>query len=584
VEPKQFGHYELRELLGRGGMGEVYVAFDTRTNRTVALKVLPAHLAQDPAFQERFRRESQAAAGINEPHVVPIHGFGEIDGQLYLDMRVIEGRTLSAILADPEVHPSPNFAVSVVEQIAAALDAAHQHGLIHRDVKPSNILVTDHDFAYLIDFGLARTAGEHGLTTAGSTLGTLAYMSPERFEGSQADPRSDVYALACVLYECLTGARPYPADSYEHQIAGHISAPLPRPSDTDRRLAAFDDVIAKGMAKKPAKRFQTAGELAAAARAAAAVPVRSGARSGRHSVAADKPRRVTQRALVIAAVTTLVLCVGAGLAWKYWSDQNRASPSGAVPSIAAKVPAGIRNSGRVLVGLNVPYAPNEFKNSEGQYAGFDVDLIKATLRVLGTTAQFREIPLSKVVSSVHDGNIDVGMSSTTDTKLREQSADFVTYFKAGILWARRAGTAVDPAAACGLKVGVHEASIEDTQELPAKSDACVAAGLAPIEVVRFPRQDDATAALLGGEVDAMTADSPVTGYAVKLSAGKLEPADGIVDAQPYGWSVAKGSPLGPALQSALNYLIKTGEYRQIASRWGLDMGAIDHSVINGAVK
>lgn len=195
MEPTRFGHYELRELIGRGGMGEVYIAYDTNTQRTVALKVLPPHLAKDPVFQERFKRESQAAAGLNEPHVVPIHGFGEIDNQLYLDMRLIEGRTLAEILADTEHRPSPEFSVGVVEQIAAALDAAHGTGLIHRDIKPSNILVTDHDFAYLIDFGLARTAGEHGLTTAGSTLGTLAYMAPERFEGGQADPRSDIYAL-----------------------------------------------------------------------------------------------------------------------------------------------------------------------------------------------------------------------------------------------------------------------------------------------------------------------------------------------------------------------------------------------------
>lgn len=584
MEPKQFGQYELRELLGKGGMGEVYVGYDTRTHRTVALKVLPAHLAQDPAFQERFRRESQAAASINEPHVVPIHGFGEIDGQLYLDMRLIEGRTLSAILADPESTLSPETTVSIIEQIAAALDAAHREGLIHRDIKPSNILVTDQNFAYLIDFGLARTAGEHGLTTAGSTLGTLAYMAPERLEGGQADPRSDVYALACVLYECLTGTRPYPADSYEHQIAGHVSAPPPRPSVTDRRLAAFDDVVAKGMAKKAAKRFQTAGELAAAARAAQKVPIRAGSRSGRHSVVDDEPRKRSLRIAVIGVAAALLVSGGAVLAWQHWSKQDVAGPTGSVPSIAAKVPAAIRNSGSVVIGVNVPYAPNEFKNSSGEYAGFDVDLMNAVLRVLGLKPQFHELPISTVVSSVRDGTITIGMSSTTDTKAREQNADFVTYFKAGVQWARRTGTTVDPNAACGLKIGVHEASIEDTQELPAKSDACVAVGLPPLSVVRFPGQDDATASLLAGYLDAVTADSPVTGYAIKLSAGKLEAADTIVDAQPYGWSVAKGSELGPALQSALEYLIKTGEYRQIATKWGVEMGMIDQPVINGAIR
>src|SRR6059058_604989 len=177
VEATPFGHYQLQELIGRGGMGEVYRAFDTKTDRVVALKVLPHRLAEDEIFQQRFRREAQAAAALNEPHVVPIHGYGEIDGRLYLDMRMIEGRNLGTMLEDAEGKPlGPAFAVKVVEQVATALDAAHEAGLIHRDVKPSNVLTTDRDFVYLIDFGLARTAGEKGLTTAGNTLGTLAYM------------------------------------------------------------------------------------------------------------------------------------------------------------------------------------------------------------------------------------------------------------------------------------------------------------------------------------------------------------------------------------------------------------------------
>ena len=196
----------------------------------------------------------------------------------------------------------------MVEQVATALDAAHEAGLIHRDVKPSNILITDREFVYLIDFGLARTAGEKGLTTAGNTLGTLAYMAPERFEGAQIDPRADIYALTCVLYECITGSRPYPADSYEQQINGHMVSPPPRPSAIDPKLAAFDAVIAKGMAKKPAKRYQTAGELAAAARRALETPVRATGRSGKHSK--QRSRRVSRRALAIAAAVVLVAGLG----------------------------------------------------------------------------------------------------------------------------------------------------------------------------------------------------------------------------------------------------------------------------------
>ncbi|MBN9635690.1 MAG: transporter substrate-binding domain-containing protein, partial [Actinobacteria bacterium] len=496
-------------------------------------------------------------------------------------------RTLAEIPADAEHRPSPEFSVRVVEQIAAALDAAHETGLIHRDIKPSNILVTDHDFAYLIDFGLARTAGEHGLTTAGSTLGTLAYMAPERFEGGQADPRSDIYALACVLYECLTGRRPYPADSLEHQIAGHVSAPAPKPSDVDRRLAAFDDVIAKGMAKKPGKRYQHAGELAADARTALNAQVRVAGRtgprtgSGRHAVQTAEPKRGTRR-IVIAVSAVIVLAAGAGTAWLYWSRQYQVGPSGSVPSIAAKVPADLRDSGRLVVGVNIPYAPNEFKGPDGKFTGFDVDLITAVSRVLGLEPEFKQIGISKIVSSVRDGTISVGASSTTDTKQREKSADFVTYFKAGVLWARRVGSTVDPNAACGLRVAVHLGSVEETDHLLARSAACVAAGVAPIEIVPIAGQDGVTAALLAGTVDAMAADSPVTGYAIKLSGGKLEAAGEIVDAQPYGWPVPKGSSLASALQAALTHLMRTGEYREIATKWGVEMGVIDKPVINSA--
>ena len=162
VDEAQFGRYRLLELLGRGGMGEVWRAFDNGTQRVVAVKVLPAHLANDPQFEQRFRREAFAAAGLANPHVVPIHNFGEIDGRLYVDMRLVEGRDLHQIITDAPL-PLPR-AVSIIAQVASALQAAHKIGLIHRDVKPSNILVDEDDFAYLIDFGIARTAGQTNMT------------------------------------------------------------------------------------------------------------------------------------------------------------------------------------------------------------------------------------------------------------------------------------------------------------------------------------------------------------------------------------------------------------------------------------
>ncbi|OBA63603.1 protein kinase [Mycobacterium sp. 1100029.7] len=267
-----FGHYELQGLLGRGGMGQVYRAHDTVTDRVVALKVLPAHLAEDAEFQQRFRREARIAASLSDPHMVPIHSYGEIDGRLYVDMRLIEGRDLLAYIAENGGHLSPERAVAVVEQVAAALDTAHEVGLIHRDIKPSNILVTNRDFVYLIDFGLARTAADTVLTHTGHTMGTMAYMAPERFRG-MTDHRADVYALACVLYECLTGHLPYPGDSLEQQVNGHLNTPPPRPSAESAEVsAALDAVVARGMAKDVEQRYQTAIELAQAARAALSSP------------------------------------------------------------------------------------------------------------------------------------------------------------------------------------------------------------------------------------------------------------------------------------------------------------------------
>ncbi len=584
MDATPFGHYQLQELIGRGGMGEVYRAYDTKTDRVVAVKVLPPQLAQDAVFQQRFRRESQAAAGVNDPHVVPIHGYGEIDGRLYLDMRLIEGRTLGALLAETEKPLEPDFAVRIVEQVASALDAAHQLGLIHRDVKPSNILLTKANFAYLIDFGLARTAGESGMTTAGSTLGTLAYMAPERFDGGFADARADTYALTCVLYECLTGARPYPADSLEQQIAGHMVSPAPKPSESNPRLAAFDEVIAKGMAKKPEKRYQTGAELAAAARRALSAPVRVTG-SGRHTAArSGGGRRLPRRALVMAGVLVLV---GAGAvgAWKWWDARSTEDfPEGAVPAIAASVPAEVRADGKLVIGVNVPYAPNEFTNSEGEIVGFDVDLMDAVARTMGLTTEYRESEFDAIIPAVQDGTLDVGMSSFTDTLDRQKLVDFVTYFEAGTLWAQQRGSAIDPSAACGLRVGVAHSVIQETVEIPAKSDACVAAGLAPIEKVVFSQQDNVTAALIAGEIDAMSADSPVTGFAIKLSGGALVPAGQVFDSAPYGWPVAKGSKLSGPLLRALEHLIETGEYKTIATMWGVERGMISTPKLNGAAR
>ena len=193
----------------------------------------------------------------------------KLTGQLYIDMRLIDGTNLEAVLSQ-EGPLAPAWAVAVVRQIAAALDAAHSAGLIHRDVKPANILLTEDDFACLVDFGLANAASDAKLTSTGTTIGTFAYMAPERLSaGGEVDRRVDVYALACVLYECLTGSPPYSGD-IPALISAHLTAPIPQPSQQRPGIPApLDDVIARGMAKQPTERFSSAGELARAAGAAA---------------------------------------------------------------------------------------------------------------------------------------------------------------------------------------------------------------------------------------------------------------------------------------------------------------------------
>lgn len=270
-EGSQFGPYRLRRLVGRGGMGDVYEAEDTVRERIVALKLMSQTLSSDPVFRSRMQREARTAGRLQEPHVVPIHDFGEIDGQLYVDMRLIDGHNLANTLS--RFGPlAPPRAVAIVRQIGSALDAAHAAGVMHRDVKPENILVSADDFAYLVDFGIASATSDEKLTQFGTTVGTVKYMAPERFSEAEVTYRADIYALACVLYECLTGSPPYTGDTIS-VMGAHLNQAIPRPSAARPSIpVAFDGVIARGMAKDPAARYATCGDLSAAAYAALATP------------------------------------------------------------------------------------------------------------------------------------------------------------------------------------------------------------------------------------------------------------------------------------------------------------------------
>ena len=269
-----FGPYYLKRLLGRGGMGEVYEAEHTVKKWTVALKLMSHSFSQDPVFRKRMEREARITGRLLEPHVVPIHDYGEIDGQLYLEMRLIEGIDMSSLL-ERDGPMSPPRAVAIITQVASALDAAHAAGVLHRDVKPPNILVTRDDFAYLVDFGIASARTDEKLTQLGTAVGTWKYMAPERFTNDEVTHLADIYALGCVLYECLTGVAPYRAESTGVLIAAHMMDPIPRPSAEGVGVPpAFDAVIARAIAKKPDDRYASAGALAAAAKEALSSPER----------------------------------------------------------------------------------------------------------------------------------------------------------------------------------------------------------------------------------------------------------------------------------------------------------------------
>jgi YVTN family beta-propeller protein len=344
VQAEWFGPYRLEELIGRGGMGEVFRAMDTARKRVVALKRLPTNLAADPSYQTRFRSESEIAAQLRSAHVIPIHDYGEINGQLYIDMRLVNGEDVTDRLTH-RGPMSPPAAVEVIRQTASALDAAHGMKLIHRDVKPSNILLSPedgrdgHDFVYLVDFGIARAADRVGeLTGTGGVMGTPDYMAPERFEGRTIDHAVDIYSLACVLHKMLTGVTPFQGESLAAVMYAHLTATPPRASLMRAGIPpALDWVIARGLAKDPRQRFATAGEFAAAAHAALSAttpqglspptlsrPTPSGATLSRPTLSGPAPtpptpppapppaRRPRRGRVIVGAVAASVVLAGAG--------------------------------------------------------------------------------------------------------------------------------------------------------------------------------------------------------------------------------------------------------------------------------
>ncbi len=271
-EGSLFAGYRIGPMLGRGGMGVVYEATETALDRNVALKVIAADAAADEVFREQFERESRVAARVDHPNVIPIYAFGGEGGRLFIAMRLVPGLDLGAKLAQRRLEPAE--AARLIGQVAEGLDAIHAAGLVHRDVKPSNILlagVEGSEHAYIADFGLAKQAATtSGLTRGGRVVGTLDYVSPEQIEQGPVDARADVYGLGCVLYRALTGRVPFERETDAAKLWAHVHEDPRPPSALGGVPTDFDPVIERALAKEPRDRYPSAGDLGRAAIAAAA--------------------------------------------------------------------------------------------------------------------------------------------------------------------------------------------------------------------------------------------------------------------------------------------------------------------------
>ena len=321
-EGREIAGFRIESEIGRGGMGVVYLAHQSFPERKVALKLLSPDLADDPAFRERFIRESNAAAAIEHPNIVPVHAAGEDGGRLYLAMRYVEGTDLRSTL-ERDGALSPERAARICAQIADALEAAHERGLVHRDVKPGNILLDSREHAYLSDFGLIKpTQTGTEFTKTGQFMGSVEYVAPEQIRGDAVDGRADTYSLGCVLFECLTGRAPFHRENEVATLYAHLEEPAPNPKDTRSDVpSSLAAVVERSMAKRPEDRFASASEMGAALRGT--------------SPPSGPPRRRPRALIVGVAVAVIAIVAMVAIVASVSGDDVDAAGSSPSPSVVA---------------------------------------------------------------------------------------------------------------------------------------------------------------------------------------------------------------------------------------------------------
>jgi len=344
VNPERIGRYQIMELLGRGGQAAVYRAYDPTMQREVALKVLANTAAVDEKARQRFEREAHTIAALEHPNIVPVYDFGAYDEGLYIVMRLMKGGTLADRLSQGPLNPAE--ALEVIRPIAAALDAAHKRGIVHRDIKPGNILFDEYGTAYLSDFGIARLGNATASLTGSLILGTPYYMSPEQIQGHvPLDGRSDVYALGALLFQMLTGHVPYEGDTPAQALVRHLQAPIPRLADYRPELPeAYQAVIDRAMAKDRDARYPTAGALAADLAAAVnGRPLSSAPTVAMQPPAAGNPAGARSGRWMWVAAAVVVLALAAA-SWAFWGRRAASMPAATAsasprPAAASRAPA-----------------------------------------------------------------------------------------------------------------------------------------------------------------------------------------------------------------------------------------------------
>jgi eukaryotic-like serine/threonine-protein kinase len=366
------GRYRLEQRLAGGGMGSVHVGLDERLDRRVAVKLLNPDLAVEADFVERFRREARAAAGLSHPNIAQVYDYGRDGEQHFMVMELVEGTDLAQLLRERGRLPSPE-AVDIATQVCAALSAAHAGGIVHRDIKPGNIIVRPNGQVKVTDFGIARAMGQTSLTHTGTVMGTAQYLPPEQARGEPATPGSDLYSLGVVMFQMLTGSVPFTGDSPVAIALQHLHQNVPRPSESTPEVPpALDQVVARATAKDPAERFADAAQMSEALEQDLHAPatLRLPESPSTAALASAPGRR--RRILGVGAVLLLVAAVGIGLAVALGSDDtapptaSRATPSNkptartqrpTAPSPRTTKPSGRRSDQPAKRGTERPTGP-----------------------------------------------------------------------------------------------------------------------------------------------------------------------------------------------------------------------------------